>query len=260
MQEIDLEHTFYDTLGINRKASAEDVKAAYLRLTKRHHPDAGGDVAVFAAINVAYGVLRGPQRHAYDQALTAESAPRVPVADPTWEPEEWLEDEVTSPYGDAVEDDVWREVEVPERNLWLEHDVAEQATRRPPAPPRIPERSTYTAVGPQFRGANGKRAVAAALMVLGSLGCSIYGAPAAGVSWVVWVSFLVFFIALLRACALEWFGLVGALMISALIVWGAYADDELLGAAAAAGVLAPGIIAGELLGVRARAQERAAGR
>lgn len=39
-------------------ASKEQVKRAYRRLAKRHHPDTGGDVEKMALINRAYDFLK----------------------------------------------------------------------------------------------------------------------------------------------------------------------------------------------------------
>lgn len=41
-------------LGLSARATAAEVKAAYRRLAKEHHPDRGGDAAAFRRINEAY--------------------------------------------------------------------------------------------------------------------------------------------------------------------------------------------------------------
>lgn len=43
-----------EVLGLQGGASAEDIKAAYRRLAKRHHPDCGGDPEQFKAVRAAY--------------------------------------------------------------------------------------------------------------------------------------------------------------------------------------------------------------
>src|SRR5213082_4262542 len=62
---------YYETLGISRGASEEDLKKAYRRLAKQYHPDANKDQgaeARFVEINEAYEVLSDPQkRAAYDR-------------------------------------------------------------------------------------------------------------------------------------------------------------------------------------------------
>jgi len=44
----------YGVLGLKRGASIAEVKAAYRRLAKKHHPDAGGDPEVFKRVHTAY--------------------------------------------------------------------------------------------------------------------------------------------------------------------------------------------------------------
>lgn len=57
----------YSTLGINKNASADEIKSAFRRLAKQHHPDLGGDQAKFQQINEAYEILSDPQKRAeYD--------------------------------------------------------------------------------------------------------------------------------------------------------------------------------------------------
>lgn len=44
----------HDVLGINQDASKEEIKRAYKRLARLHHPDKGGDAEVFDRITKAY--------------------------------------------------------------------------------------------------------------------------------------------------------------------------------------------------------------
>lgn len=44
----------WTTLGVNRGASADEIKSAYRKLAMKHHPDRGGDVAEFQKIQSAY--------------------------------------------------------------------------------------------------------------------------------------------------------------------------------------------------------------
>lgn len=58
---------YYTILGLDRSASAVDVKKAYRKLAMKHHPDRGGDSTVFAKMTEAYETLSDPQkRNAYD--------------------------------------------------------------------------------------------------------------------------------------------------------------------------------------------------
>lgn len=47
----------YDVLGIPRTATWPDVRKAYRDLAAKHHPDKGGDPALFHAIRQAYKLL-----------------------------------------------------------------------------------------------------------------------------------------------------------------------------------------------------------
>ena len=58
---------FYQTLGVSKNASQDDIKKAYRKLANKHHPDKGGDQAKFKDISVAYDTLSDPQKRAeYD--------------------------------------------------------------------------------------------------------------------------------------------------------------------------------------------------
>jgi molecular chaperone DnaJ len=57
----------YDTLGVPKTASAEEIKKAYRKLAREHHPDQGGDEMRFKEIQGAYDLLSDPdKRQAYD--------------------------------------------------------------------------------------------------------------------------------------------------------------------------------------------------
>jgi len=63
---------YYQVLGVNRNASEKEIKQAYRRLARKHHPDLNpGDKsaeASFKEINAAYEVLSNPEkRKKYDQ-------------------------------------------------------------------------------------------------------------------------------------------------------------------------------------------------
>lgn len=58
----------YQTLGADRGASQEEIKQAWRRASKQHHPDReGGDPEEMARVNAAYECLGDPERRAeYD--------------------------------------------------------------------------------------------------------------------------------------------------------------------------------------------------
>jgi curved DNA-binding protein CbpA len=67
----------YDVLGVARDAAAPDVRAAYRRLAKEHHPDHEGDAARFREVQAAYDVLSDPaRRDRYDRTGETDE-PRV---------------------------------------------------------------------------------------------------------------------------------------------------------------------------------------
>jgi hypothetical protein len=47
-------------LGLSLESTAEQVKSAYRRLAKEHHPDVGGDAAAFRLVTEAYSLLTKP--------------------------------------------------------------------------------------------------------------------------------------------------------------------------------------------------------
>lgn len=63
---------YYQTLGVDKKASADDIRKAYRRLARKYHPDLNpGDKAAedkFKKVQEAYDVLSEPKkRQMYDQ-------------------------------------------------------------------------------------------------------------------------------------------------------------------------------------------------
>lgn len=67
----------YDVLGVTKDASPEDIKKAYRKLAREHHPDKGGDAEKFKKVQEAYEVLSDPQkRQNFDQFGSAEGPPQ----------------------------------------------------------------------------------------------------------------------------------------------------------------------------------------
>jgi DnaJ-class molecular chaperone len=48
---------YYKVLGVSEKASGDEIKRAFRKLSLKHHPDRGGDADVFKKINEAYQTL-----------------------------------------------------------------------------------------------------------------------------------------------------------------------------------------------------------
>lgn len=68
---------YYEVLNINRNASADEIRNAFLRLSKKFHPDKIGQLSnksatdKYVKINEAYQVLRNhSSRIAYDFNLS----------------------------------------------------------------------------------------------------------------------------------------------------------------------------------------------
>ena len=60
--------TLYDTLGVDKNATQEDIKQAFREKAKKHHEDKGGDKDEMIEINKAYGVLSNVvKRDRYDK-------------------------------------------------------------------------------------------------------------------------------------------------------------------------------------------------
>jgi molecular chaperone DnaJ len=69
----------YAVLGVERDASADDIKKAYRRLARQHHPDVNSEPEAesrFKEIAMAYEILSDPQRRQqYDSFGTTGSSP-----------------------------------------------------------------------------------------------------------------------------------------------------------------------------------------
>ena len=48
---------YYSILGVDKSATAQEIKQAYRKLASKHHPDKGGDGKLFQQIQEAYDIL-----------------------------------------------------------------------------------------------------------------------------------------------------------------------------------------------------------
>jgi len=64
----------YKILGVRKNAKFENIKKAFRKLSKKHHPDKGGDEQEFQKINAAWEILKDPEKRAhYDKTGEASS-------------------------------------------------------------------------------------------------------------------------------------------------------------------------------------------
>src|SRR5258707_1458237 len=80
---------YYAVMGVDRKASAEDIKQAYRKLARKYHPDVSkepGAEEKFKEVGEAYETLKDPEKRAAYDSLGSSYRPgqdfRPP---PEWE-------------------------------------------------------------------------------------------------------------------------------------------------------------------------------
>ncbi len=79
---------YYQTMGVARDASADDIKRAYRRLARKYHPDVSKEKdaeARFKEIGEAYEVLRDPEKRAAYDALGTRRPGEDFRPPPDWE-------------------------------------------------------------------------------------------------------------------------------------------------------------------------------
>jgi molecular chaperone DnaJ len=72
--------TYYQVLGVSENAPADEVRRAYRRLARRHHPDVAGcsGTLPFREVRQAYETLSDEKRRrTYDERLAADRAPML---------------------------------------------------------------------------------------------------------------------------------------------------------------------------------------
>lgn len=66
----------YESLGVDKGASAAEIKDAYKAQSKKHHPDKGGDNDKFQEISHAYSILKDDKKRArYDSTGQEKETP-----------------------------------------------------------------------------------------------------------------------------------------------------------------------------------------
>jgi DnaJ-class molecular chaperone len=75
---VNLDKDLYAVLGVKKNSSKQEIKTAYTKLVKQHHPDVKkGDDTLFKEINMAYSILSNDQKKAdYDQYAEQKSKMR----------------------------------------------------------------------------------------------------------------------------------------------------------------------------------------
>ena len=64
-------NNYYSIFGVKQNASKSEIKAAYRRLVKKHHPDAGGSKNKFLQIQLAWETLNDPmKKEKYDRTIS----------------------------------------------------------------------------------------------------------------------------------------------------------------------------------------------
>ena len=58
----------YETLGVEKNATKKEIRKAYMKLSRTHHPDKGGDEHKFKEISAANEILSDDEKRAqYDK-------------------------------------------------------------------------------------------------------------------------------------------------------------------------------------------------
>lgn len=73
--------SLYDELEVKQDATPAQIKAAYRKMVKKHHPDKGGDAEKFNRVQLAFDVLSDPARRTrYDRTGRTDEVKVTPQA------------------------------------------------------------------------------------------------------------------------------------------------------------------------------------
>ena len=67
----------YDVLGVNSSNNDQEIKTAYRKLAKKHHPDAGGDQKRFAEISSAYDSIKDAEARFQTEQQQSHQQPHM---------------------------------------------------------------------------------------------------------------------------------------------------------------------------------------
>ncbi len=79
---------YYQTLGVAREASADDIKQAYRKLARKYHPDVSKEAdaeARFKEVGEAYEVLKDPEKRAAYDAIGSRAGGEDFQPPPGWD-------------------------------------------------------------------------------------------------------------------------------------------------------------------------------
>ncbi len=93
----------YETLGVSQKASASEIKKAYRKLARTHHPDHGGDADEFAKIAAAYETLSDPDKRAWYDETGEDTDPSIGLSKSQRIVAELMAELAATPKGDLFE-------------------------------------------------------------------------------------------------------------------------------------------------------------
>jgi len=97
--------TFYDVLGVDKLASATELKSAYRKLARASHPDLGGNVETFRKVQEAWETLGTPaKRSSYDSKISTSYSSSKSYKAPSYSHETHNKYDSASFYFDDEED------------------------------------------------------------------------------------------------------------------------------------------------------------